>query len=402
MQYARLDSPDGLSKRPRIHPMLPVTAGEYGPAAKRTERPVRHLGDTSIDRRSRRIGLASATALIVGALMAVSLGTGGSARAAGGSVDLDQWATIDAAWQNGNLNGNNTAYPEGGVVPFRLAVEGLSAGNHSIRISYDFTAGGHKAYDFLSSWNAWRSPNLCGGGGGAVSSLCPGLGAASTAGLPSDSFKTDGLSVAGAQAYSTFSRRMTIYGGSITSISAPVHSGSASGNSTAEITVRFTSKGSAVLLAWGGHLAQSGYWDVYAGGAPDGAGQVSGAPWHMRTLQLDGAGNRNQDRSIQASAISGALAGPTPPAAPAPTPKPTQNTSVVVPPAGGNDPPPQGGSAPRPTVNPNITLPPTSALPAGSLPSSNAPELLTILVLALFASMVILQIARDAKRYRRH
>jgi hypothetical protein len=376
--------------------MLPVTAGEYGPAAKRTERPVRHLGTTSIDRRSRRIGLASATALVASALMAVSLGTGGSARAAGVGLDLDQWATINAAWQNGDLNANNTSYPEGGVVPFRLAIEGLKAGNHSLHINYDFTAGGHKAYDFLSTWNAWRAPSLCAPKGGAISSLCPGLGAASSAAFPSDSFKTDGLTVAGAQAYSTFSRRLTIYGGTITSISVPVHSGSPSGNSSADITVRFTSKGSAVLLAWGGHLAQSGYWDVYGGGAPDGAGQVSGAPWHMRTLQLDGAGNRNQDRSIQASAISGALAGP-----PAPTPKPTQNTSVVVPPAGGNN-PPQGGSAPRPTVNPNITLPPTSALAQPVAPRSNGPELLTVLALAVFASMVILQIARDAKRYRRH
>lgn len=364
---------------------------------------MRHLGNASIDRRSRRIGLASATAFFVGALTAVSLGTGGSARAAGGSVDLDQWATIDGAWQNGNLNGNNTAYPEGGVVPFRLAVEGLKAGAHTLRINYDFTAGGHKAYDFLSSWNAWRSPNLCGGGGGAVSSLCPGLGAASTASFPSDSFKTDGLTVAGAQAYSTFARRMTIYGGSITSISAPAHSGSASGNSSADITVRFTSKGSAVLLAWGGHLAQSGYWNVAGGGALDGSAQVSGAPWHMRTLQLDGAGNRNQDRSIQESAISGALGGPpAPPAAPAPTPKPTQNTSVVVPPAGGNDPPPQGGSAPRPTVNPNVTLPPTSALPGQIVPRSSVPELFAVMVLALIAALAILEIALDSQRHHRH
>jgi hypothetical protein len=363
---------------------------------------MRHLGNASIDRRARRIGLASATAVVVGALMAVSLGTGGSARAAGVGLDLDQWATLDAAWQNGNLNGNNTTYPEGGVVPFRLAIEGLKAGNHSLRINYDFTAGGHKAYDFLSTWNAWRSPNLCGAGGGAISSLCPSLGAASTASFPSDSFRTDGLTVAGAQAYSTFSRRLTIYGGAITSISAPAHSGSPSGNSSADITVRFTSKGSAVLLAWGGHLAQSGYWDVAGGGAPDGSGQVSGAPWHMRTLQLDGAGNRNQDRSIQESAISGALGGPpVAPAAPAPTPKPTQDTSVVVPPAGGNDPPPQGGSAPRPTVTPNVTLPPTSVMSPEVAPRSNGPELLTVLVLALFASMVMLQIARDAKRYRR-
>ena len=58
-------------------------------------------------------------------------------------------------------------------------------------------------------------------------------------------------------------------------------------------------------------------------GPSDGAGQVSGSPWHMRTLQLDGAGNKNQDRSIQPSAIVGelppfALAPPTP--APRPTP----------------------------------------------------------------------------------
>ena len=46
------------------------------------------------------------------------------ARAAA-TVDLDQWASTDKAWQNGNLNGNNSRYPEGGIVPFRLALEGL-------------------------------------------------------------------------------------------------------------------------------------------------------------------------------------------------------------------------------------------------------------------------------------
>ena len=69
------------------------------------------------------------------------------------TVNLDQWASTDQAWQNGNLNGNNSRYPEGGIVPFRLALEGLKAGSHSIHIDYDFTAGGHKAYDFLATWN---------------------------------------------------------------------------------------------------------------------------------------------------------------------------------------------------------------------------------------------------------
>ena len=101
--------------------------------------------------------------------------------------------------------------------------------------------------------------------------------------------------------------------------------GSVNGNSTADILVRFRAISPAVLFAWGGHLAQSRYWDTAGGGARDGASLVSGAPWHMRTLQLDGAGNKNQDRSIQPSAIVGELPpqalSPVPPAPP-PTSRP--------------------------------------------------------------------------------
>src|SRR5215203_4211683 len=85
------------------------------------------------------------------------------------TVNLDQWATIAPAWQNGNLNGNNTRYPEGGIVPFRLAIEGLKAGSHTIHINHDFTAGGHKAYDFLATWNVTNAKGkICSSGGGGV------------------------------------------------------------------------------------------------------------------------------------------------------------------------------------------------------------------------------------------
>ena len=267
-------------------------------------------------------------ALTLAAMAALAVAPGGPAvldvRAAT-SVNLDQWANLDRAWQNGNLNGNNTRMPEGGIVPFRLAVEGLSAGTHTIRIQYDFTAGGHKAYDFLATYSGWTSPPICDPSGGGISSMCPSMPTPSSAAFPSDGFVTDGLSVRGAEAYSGVPRRLTVWGGTITSISGPSHAGPTSGNSTAEFTVRFVSTGPAVLLAWGGHLAQSAYWDVAGGGPRDGAGQVSGAPWHMRTLQLDGSGNRNQDRSIQPSAIVGEL----PPRALAPaTPRPATPTAA--------------------------------------------------------------------------
>jgi hypothetical protein len=296
---------------------------------------------TLVSQRPSRTGRASRAALI-GALVAGWALSGVPSVSAAVSVNLDQWATKPREWQNGNLNGNNAAYPEGGVVPFRLAIEGLSPGSHSITISYDFTANGHKAYDFLATWNASAVPGLCAAGGGAVSSMCPSLGTRSVRAFPSDPFVANGLSVAGAEASSLVTRNLTLYGGTITGISGPTHAGSVDASSTATFRVTFTSRGSAVLMAWGGHLANSLYWDKAAGGAFDGAAEVSGAPWHMRTLQLDGSGNRNQDRSIQSSAVYRVTA-PLPPTA-APTPNAPTGTGTNT----------SGGR------NPRLTLPASS------------------------------------------
>jgi hypothetical protein len=315
-------------------------------------------------------------------VIAVGLGLPGSVLAAV-SVDLDQWASRDAAWQNGNLNGNNSRYPEGGIVPFRLALEGLKPGAHSIHINYDFTAGGHKAYDFLATWSVTNAKGkVCIPSGGAISSMCPGLPGSSSAAFPSDSFKANGLSVKGAEAYSGAPRRLTIWGGTITSIGAPVHAGSVNRNSTADILVRFRSTSPAVLLAWGGHLAQSRYWDTAGGGARDGASLVSGAPWHMRTLQLDGAGNKNQDRSIQPSAIVGEL----PPQALAPAPPSTPR-----PPSAPADP-----NAPAGPGGPRATVPPTST--AAVRVVTGSPTAGVFLMMALGGALLALSIGRSWRR----
>src|SRR5688572_24233133 len=305
--------------------------------------------------------------------VAAGLATSVTPVRAGVGVNLDQWASSDKAWQNGNLNGNNSRYPEGGIVPFRVAFEGLKAGNYSIHINYDFTAGGHKAYDFLATWNVTNAAGkICSAAGGAISSMCPSMSGASSFPFPSDGFKANGLSVSGAQAYSGSPRRLTIWGGTITSIQGPTHAGSVNGNSTADFLVKFKSTDAAVLLAWGGHLAQSAYWDKANGGAPDGAAMVSGAPWHMRTLKLDGSGNKNQDRSIQPSAIVGelaprALAPATPrptaaptPAAPRATPRPVSTPAAPRPVAtpsagGGGGPNVPVGASPRPRLTPPAT-----------------------------------------------
>jgi hypothetical protein len=310
--------------------------------------------------------------------------------AAATTVDLDQWASSDKAWQNGNLNGNNSRYPEGGIVPFRLAIEGLRAGTHTIHINHDFTAGGHKAYDFLATWNITNAAGkICAASGGAISSMCPKLPKSSSFAFPGDGFVANGLSVNGAIAYSGAPRRLTIWGGTILSISKPSHSGSVNGNSSADMLVRFKSTGKAVLMAWGGHLAQSAYWDKAHGGPPDGAAQVSGAPWHMRTLQMDGSGNKNQDRSIQPSAIVGSLPpqalSPTPTPTPRPTPTPTRPPSRATPtPGTGGGTPPRDPAGPASSPFPDLTPPATSAISPTAPPARDP----LVAVLALVATLL--------------
>jgi hypothetical protein len=321
-----------------------------------------------------------------------------AAQAAAG-VNLDQCANLatPCAWQNGNLNGNNSAYAEGRVVPFRLAIEGLTAGPHSIHINYDFTAGGHKAYDFLATYNATETVNLCATGGGGVSSMCAGgLPTPTVLGFPTDSFvdPSSTKNVSGAQTfalglYPGLTRNLTVYGANTVSFASPgtspVHSGDVNGNSTADFTLNFTTTtSSAVLLAWGGHLAQSAYWDVGPGtcNCLDGAGEVSGAPWHMRTLNLDGGGAANQDRSIQPSALPDNT--PTPTATvtntatntPTNTPTPTNtatNTATNTPTnTATNTPTNTPTDTPTPTNTPTDTPTPTNT-PTDTPTPTNTP-----------------------------
>jgi uncharacterized repeat protein (TIGR01451 family) len=266
---------------------------------------------------------------------------GKAAFAAGGniSVNLDQCANNvprggNCTWQNGDLNGNNSQYAEGLAIPFRLTIDGLKVGTeYQIHLNYDWTAGGHKSYDFLASDNATETVDICAAGGGGVPSACSSLGTADAEDFPPDDFPSQfqaGLSVTNAILFAATpqgggfvasgERKLKLYGGTITNISLPTHTtsngtlissaSSLSGNTVADMLVTFTPTSSSVLFTWSAHLSQSAYWDVQGTppGSPNGADQISGAPWHMRTQGLQtssgtSAGNKNQDRSIQPSAI---------------------------------------------------------------------------------------------------
>ncbi len=251
------------------------------------------------------------------------------------TVDLDQcsngnpqFVDLHCDWQNGNLNHTNSDYSEGDSVPYRLFLSTLDPSvSHTIHINYDFTQDGTKAFDFLTTWNVTQTGADPCSGSAHVPSTCP-PGPVSTFPLPGDSFNPAGkgsLTVDGAISDAGVSRNLTIYNGTITAISAVTHSGSATGDSEADILVTFTANScgspncdSIVELVWGGHLAKSAYW-----GASNGAGSISGSPFHMRTQSLDDSGNKNQDRSIKLTEDETPTRTPTPTATRTFTPTPT-------------------------------------------------------------------------------
>ena len=62
-------------------------------------------------------------------------------------------------WQNGNLNGSNSSYLEGQVIPFRYTIDGFSGtGTHTFHLNYDFSSdSGAKGYDFLTAYNVTQT-----------------------------------------------------------------------------------------------------------------------------------------------------------------------------------------------------------------------------------------------------
>jgi len=241
------------------------------------------------------------------------------------TVNLDQCSNgspkfldLHCDWQNGDLNGSNSEYAESQSVPYRLFITNLDPTvSHTIHFNYDFTRGGVEAIDFLTTWNVTQTGADPCSGSSAVPSPCP-PGPATTFPMSGDPYAPSnrgGLTVNGAIAAAGGSRNLTIYNGTITSVSGVTHTGSDTSNSDADMLVTFTANAcsgsgckSKVELLWGGHLADSGYW-----GVGNGASSITGAPFHMRTQNLDGSGSMNQDRSMQIGAIS----------TPTPTPTPT-------------------------------------------------------------------------------
>jgi uncharacterized protein affecting Mg2+/Co2+ transport len=214
-------------------------------------------------------------------------------------------------WQSGNLNQNSSHYFEGQSAAYRLVMTGLTPGPHVVVIEWDIVNSSRNAIDYLTYYRRIAEQI------DPLSGLSGSFSAPMTVQIPTP---IPSLMVNGApEPQTSFNallageRLMTIYNGSITSLSYINNSQGNLGDLTAsqsssDLQIQFTATNSTVVLAWGGHIASRLDW-----GVGHSAAGISGSPYHTRLIALDGSGG-NQDRSLKATAVcsppTNSLSGP--------------------------------------------------------------------------------------------
>ena len=215
------------------------------------------------------------------------------------SGNLDQVRNGTAAspidppdWVNGNAGASNAHYREGESIPYRLRLDGLSIGSHTVVIEWDTRHSSVNAIDYITYYDRIAETvqpllGLSGSYGSPAFFPIPAPGLTNGATIATNSFN----------ALSANDQRFTAYnanGLNFLYSEAPL---TASQTATS-LQITFNATASNVLFVWGGHIASRGDW-----GTGNSASGISGSPYHTRLLSLDGSGG-NQDRSLSAAAVA--------------------------------------------------------------------------------------------------
>ncbi|HLO30005.1 MAG TPA: Ig-like domain repeat protein, partial [Anaerolineales bacterium] len=214
-------------------------------------------------------------------------------------------------WINGNLQSSNSHYAEGDATVQRLWLTDLAPGSsHTIVFDYGTTKGGKHAYDFLTTWN-WSESWITDADRCQDITGCTGASDTFT-NIPNDPNVPDTF-----EPNTPGSRQFVMRGGTLTgaAFAAPIpFTGSYASDSDTRISITFTvSPGSGamcttdnkgvttcgVALWFGAHVAAQANWGLGLG-----AGSISGSPYHVSLVQLDGASVGSRDNQMQASAVT--------------------------------------------------------------------------------------------------
>lgn len=236
--------------------------------------------------------------------------------------DGDGYATNDIGcrWTNGNLNINNSVYHEGDATVQRLAIKDLTNGEHTVTIQYDSLKGGKHAYDFLTDDNfSELTPNVL-----TDSDLCdPSLSNFDSCATTDPGGVISGVIPAapnanGFDVASGNNRHFKIRNGSWSNtgtivpgiVSNPTVLAGADAPTNIQLKFYVDTNTCAdkyqvqgndvceVLITWGAHISTQADW-----GEGNSAVDISGSPYHVRVVELDGNAVGNRDNQMQASAI---------------------------------------------------------------------------------------------------
>lgn len=229
------------------------------------------------------------------------------------SANLDQirngaWdSPIDPAnWVNGNAGASQAHYAEGWSVAYRILLGNLATGvnvPHELIIEWDVRHSGKNALDFITGYNNIDHPTLTHSTtfGHNPEQILPLQGLAGPFSAPVDYAilaPPTNPPLTYFNAVPAAKRMITIYNGAITGMEYIGTPDLTAAKSAQRFKITFTASDPRVLIAWGGHIAAEYDW-----GTGNGATAVSGSPYHMRLISIDGTGG-NQDRSLAAAAVA--------------------------------------------------------------------------------------------------
>jgi hypothetical protein len=210
------------------------------------------------------------------------------------SPDTTPCQTTGSEWVNGNLGSSKAHYSEGDSVPYRFTFGNLATGAsavHAVTLEWDTTKSSKHALDYITTWNRTVT----------TSNPCIGVSGCSLATFDTETIPLDPQVSGATPSVTQVPGVFTLFGGNITGVSSSyTYSNGAGfvGDKSARITVSFTTTVANPVLAWGGHIATRQDW-----GSLNSAVAISGSPYHMRLIDLDGSGG-NQDRSLSADAVT--------------------------------------------------------------------------------------------------
>ncbi len=215
-------------------------------------------------------------------------------------------------WVNGNANGQKAHWREGEFISYRATVTGVSAAEHTLRIQYDTVHGSKHAIDYIGSFDATETTGSATSFNANQNDPCADVLPSSECD-PSNPVDTEPIDSAilidcggssSSGSVTQISGDIAIWGPSGTTLGDMSYFAqnvvSGTGKCSTTVDIKFTpgSASSTVVIAWGGHIASEADW-----GDGNSASFISGSPYHMRLVSLDGQSTGAQDRALSTSAV---------------------------------------------------------------------------------------------------